>query len=51
MIKKLTPALWTMMQDTILSFTLEQIIQYERPDIPEETIKKLNLELNQIPRK
>ena len=50
-IKKLTPALWTMMQDTILSFTLEQTIQHERPDIPEETIKKLNLELNQIPRK
>ena len=50
-IKKLTPALWTMMQDTILSFTLEQAIQHERPDIPEETIKKLNLELNQIPRK
>lgn len=50
-IKKLTPALWTMMQDTILSFTLEQAIHYDRPDIPEETIKQLNQELNKIPRR
>lgn len=49
-IRKMTPSVYEMMQDTVLSFTLEQAIRHERPDCTEEQAKELNHALTQIPK-
>ena len=44
----LLPKLGKLMRGAIPTFTLEQAIQFEKPDCTEDDVKKLNAELNKI---
>ena len=50
LVDDMNPVISKLMRQAPDTFTLEQVIRHEKPDVPEEDIKALNLALTTIPK-
>lgn len=48
LVKRMQPSVLRMMQEAPDTFTLEQVLRHEKPDIPDDEIKEMNLAMTKI---
>lgn len=50
LVETMQPKIAKLMREAPDTFTLEQVIKHEKPDVPDEEIKQLNIALTRIPK-